>query len=264
MLVFLTLGGSLITDKSQARTPRLEVIRRLAEEVRQARAERADLALILGHGSGSFGHVEAKRYGTAHGVNTPDEWRGMAEVWRVADLLNRLVIDMFAEAGVPVMRFSPSAGGIAQSGRVVALPSEPIRMALEGGLVPVVHGDVMFDQGQGGMIASTEASFAYLGARLHPQHILLAGLERGVYADFPRGRTVIPELTAETWGAMRARVGESADADVTGGMASKVQEMLDLVTGRPGMRALIYSGEVPGATRKALLGQQVEGTWIRA
>ncbi len=263
MLVFLKLGGSLITDKSQARTPRLEVLRRLAGEVQQARAEQPELALVLGHGSGSFGHVEAKRYGTAHGVNTPAQWHGMAEVWRVADLLNRLVIDVFAEAGVPVMRFSPSAGGIAQSGHVVAMPSEPVRMALEGGLVPVVYGDVMLDQEQGGMIASTEASFAYLCDRLHPQRILLAGLERGVYSDFPRGRTVIPELTRQTWSALRTRVGGSVDADVTGGMASKVQEMLDLVASHPGVRALIFSGEIPGTTRQALLGQPVEGTWIR-
>jgi isopentenyl phosphate kinase len=264
MLIFLKLGGSLITDKAHARAPRHDVIQRLAGEVSEARAERPELALVLGHGSGSYGHVEAERYGTARGVSTPEEWRGMAEVWRVADLLNRIVIDAFAEAGIPVMRFSPSSGGIAQLGRVVALPSEPIRMALEGGLVPVVYGDVMFDQERGGMIAPTEASFAYLASRLRPQRILLAGLERGVYSDFPRGRTVIPELTGEAWGALRSSVGGSVNADVTGGMASKVQAMMDVVENLPGLCALIYSGEVPGATRRALVGEDVEGTWVCA
>ncbi len=263
MLVFLKLGGSLITDKSQPRKARLEVIRRLAGEVAQARAERPDLALVLGHGSGSFGHVEAQRFGTVRGVSTPAEWRGLAEVWRVADLLNRIVIDALAEAGVPVMRFSPSSGGIGQSGRVVALPSEPVRMALEGGLVPVVYGDVMLDQERGGMIASTEASFGYLAMRLHPQTILLAGLERGVYSDFPRGRTVIPMLSRRDWESLRGHVGGSADADVTGGMASKVEGMLDLMRSLPGLRALIYSGDTEGATRRALLGEEVTGTWIQ-
>ncbi|MCX6025621.1 MAG: isopentenyl phosphate kinase [Chloroflexi bacterium] len=263
MLVFLKLGGSLITDKSLPRTARQDVIGRLAAEVAQARRERPDLALVLGHGSGSFGHVEAQRYGTARGVSTPAEWRGMAEVWRVADLLNRIVIDVFAEAGIPVMRFSPSSGGMGQSGRVVALPSEPLRMALEGGLVPVVYGDVMLDQERGGMIASTEASFAYLAARLEPHRILLAGLERGVYSDFPRGRTVIPVLTRRDWDTLRGQVGGSVNADVTGGMASKVEGMLDLMGSLPGLRAFIYSGESAGATRRALLGEELEGTWIR-
>ncbi|OGO49779.1 MAG: hypothetical protein A2Z30_05805 [Chloroflexi bacterium RBG_16_64_43] len=263
MLVFIKLGGSLITDKSRPRTARREVIQRLAAEVAQAREQRPDLALVLGHGSGSFGHVEAQRYGTARGVSTPAEWRGMAEVWRVADLLNRIIIDVFAEAGIPVMRFSPSSGGIGQSGRVVALPSEPVRMALEGGLVPVVYGDVMLDQERGGMIASTEASFGYLAARLKPERILLAGLERGVYSDFPPGRSVIPVLTRRDWETLRGQVGASANSDVTGGMASKVQGMLDLIGTMPGLRAFIYSGESDGATRRALLGEAVEGTWIQ-
>lgn len=263
MLVFLKLGGSLITDKSRARTARRDVIQRLAAEVAQAREQRPDLALVLGHGSGSFGHVEAQRFGTARGVSTPAEWRGMAEVWRVADLLNRIVIDVFAEAGLPVMRFSPSSGGIGQSGRVVALPSEPLRMALEGGLIPVVYGDVMLDQERGGMIASTEATFGYLAARLQPQQILLAGLERGVYSDFPRGQTVIPTLTRREWESLRGKVGGSMSADVTGGMASKVQGMLDLIGNMPGLRAFVYSGESAGATRRVLLGEEVEGTWIQ-
>jgi isopentenyl phosphate kinase len=263
MLVFLKLGGSLITDKSRPGTARQDVIQRLATEVALAREQRPDLALVLGHGSGSFGHVEAQRFGTANGVSTPAAWRGMAEVWRVADLLNRIVIDAFAEAGIPVMRFSPSSGGIGQSGRVVAMPSEPVRMALEGGLVPVVYGDVMLDQERGGLIASTEASFGYLAARLKPQKILLAGLEGGVYSDFPRGRTVIPVLTRRDWGTLRGQVRGSLNADVTGGMASKVEGMLDLMGRVTGLRALIYSGEIAGATRRALLGEEVEGTWIQ-
>jgi isopentenyl phosphate kinase len=127
----------------------------------------------------------------------------------------------------------------------------------------VVYGDVMLDQERGGMIASTEASFAYLAARLEPQRILLAGLERGVYSDFPRGRTVIPVLTRRDWDTLRGQVGGSVNADVTGGMASKVEGMLDLMGSIPGLRAFIYSGESAGATRRALLGEEVEGTWIR-
>ncbi|MFN3762874.1 MAG: hypothetical protein ACK4WK_06715, partial [Anaerolineae bacterium] len=76
--VFLKLGGSLITDKSSPYTPRPEVIRRLAEEVREALEARPDLELVVGHGSGSFGHAAAAPYGTRQGVRTPREWRGYA------------------------------------------------------------------------------------------------------------------------------------------------------------------------------------------
>ena len=39
-LVFLKLGGSLITDKTQASTPRIEVIERLVDEIANAKREK--------------------------------------------------------------------------------------------------------------------------------------------------------------------------------------------------------------------------------
>ncbi|HLC33980.1 MAG TPA: hypothetical protein VJJ70_03140, partial [Anaerolineales bacterium] len=65
------------------------------------------------------------------------------------------------------------------------------------------------------------------------------------------------------WGTLRGKVGGSMNADVTGGMASKVQGMLDLMGNMPGLRAFIYSGESVGTTRRVLLGEEVEGTWIQ-
>ena len=58
-LYFLKLGGSLITDKSASETIRIEVIKRIAGEIREALDLHSDLLLLLGHGSGSFGHRAA-------------------------------------------------------------------------------------------------------------------------------------------------------------------------------------------------------------
>ncbi len=55
-LVFLKLGGSLITDKNQRYTARLDRLSHLADEIRTALTDLPDLRLVLGHGSGSFGH----------------------------------------------------------------------------------------------------------------------------------------------------------------------------------------------------------------
>lgn len=262
MFVFLKLGGSLITDKSMPKTPRLEVLQRLAREVALARAQSPELKILLGHGSGSFGHVEAARHGTAEGVRTPSEWLGFAEVWRVADLLSRMAVDALSREGVPVVRFSPSAGGMAESGRVREMPSEPIRAALEAGLVPVVYGDVMFDRKRGGTIASTEDIFVFLAQHLRPERILLAGIESGVYADFPRRTRILDRLTPATWEEHRAGVAGSSEADVTGGMAGKVELMLELVRQLPTLQVLIFSGRQPGAVTSALLGDPVPGTWV--
>ncbi len=63
-LVFLKLGGSLITDKRRPEAPRLDVIRQVAATIAAALRRYPTLRLLIGHGSGSFGHVYGRRYGT--------------------------------------------------------------------------------------------------------------------------------------------------------------------------------------------------------
>jgi isopentenyl phosphate kinase len=70
-LVLLKLGGSLITDKTRPYTPRLDKLADLATEIAQALRTHPHLLLILGHGSGSFGHTAAKKYGTKDGLPAP-------------------------------------------------------------------------------------------------------------------------------------------------------------------------------------------------
>lgn len=80
MLTFVKLGGSLITDKRGEQAYRAEVMARTAAEIAQAYA--TERPLLIGHGSGSFGHVAAQKYGTAQGVRTPEEWRASPRsVW---------------------------------------------------------------------------------------------------------------------------------------------------------------------------------------
>jgi isopentenyl phosphate kinase len=261
-VIFLKLGGSLITDKSRARTARPEVIRRLADEIAQARAGASGLRLVLGHGSGSFGHMEADKYGTAGGVRTADDWRGFAAVWNAADQLNRLVTDALAASGVPAVRIAPSSCAILEEGRLAEMPVAPVAAALDAGLVPVVYGDAVFDRTRGGGIASTEMVFAHLARSLHPRRILLAGIESGVFEDYPARMVLLPRIRSAGWEKIRPRLEGSAHTDVTGGMLSKVEEMMALVAREENLEAVVFSGEVGGNVRRALLGETIEGTWL--
>jgi isopentenyl phosphate kinase len=256
--VFLKLGGSLITDKTTPRMARLEALARLMNEIAEARGARPELRLVLGHGSGSFGHMEAHKYGTRAGVRTKAEWQGFAEVQAAAGQLNRLVADAARAAGLPIVNFPPAASTICRDGVIQSLAIEPIQSALEHNLIPLVFGDVAIDEVRGGTIVSTEDVFRYLALRLKPERILIAGIERGVLTHWPEGE-VMPEITPQT---QLINVGSSHAADVTGGMASKVQEMLALTAEVPGLTAQIFSGEIPGHVRAALLGEDTPGTIV--
>lgn len=262
-VIFLKLGGSLITDKNRPHTPRMEVIRRLAAEIVTAREKEAGLRILFGHGSGSFGHVPACRYGTRQGVRTEQEWRGFVEVWREAVQLNRMVVDVLGEAGLPAISLPPSSSAVAHDGQVETWNLAPVRRALEANLLPVVFGDVVFDSLRGGTILSTEDLFLYLADQLHPGRILLAGIEAGVWADFPSCTRLVEEITPGSWTGLSAAVGGSTATDVTGGMASKVRQSLELVERIPNLEVFIFSGEAAGAIEQALTGIHL-GTRIRA
>lgn len=262
-LQFLKLGGSLITDKNRPHTLRPRVLARLAEEIAAARVTDPSLRLVVGHGSGSFGHIPAKKHSTRQGVDTREGWQGFVEVWRQASALYRLVMEALSEAGLPAIGFSPSASVTADDGQVVTWNLEPLRAALDANLIPVIHGDVVFDTTRGGTILSTEDLFAHLARHLRPRRILLAGVEDGVWADYPICKKLIPEITPANLPGVVASLGGSTATDVTGGMASKVRQSLTLTQEIPGLEVLIFSGDIPGLVQKALLGESV-GTILRS
>lgn len=251
-MIFLKLGGSLITDKGSPETARPEVLGRLAGEIADARRARPELRLVIGHGSGSFGHPPAMRYRTHQGARTPAEWIGFAEVWRSANRLNRIVVDALCDAGLPVVSFPPSASARTADGAIVSLAHLPIQEAVDHGLIPLVQGDVAFDAARGASIVSTERVFAWLAPHLHPMRILLAGADRGVFSDFPRNASLLEIVTQADLEA--DRVGASEAVDVTGGMADKVRSALEWARADPGVEIRIFSGEEPGLLRQALLG----------
>jgi isopentenyl phosphate kinase len=265
-LVFFKLGGSLITDKRREGTAREETIRRAAQEIHQALEERPDLRLVLGHGSGSFGHFAARRHGLLQ--EGPPNWRGYAETGAVAARLNRLVTDLLLAEGVPVVSLQPSASAQCCDGELLHMAVEPIRELLAHGLVPLVYGDVALDQRRGHTIISTEQIFAHLARHLRPARILLAGDVGGVFtADpaFDPAARLIPEITPTSLTQVERLLGGSAGIDVTGGMWAKVQVMVALVEEMAGLEVQLISGEPPGRIARTLVGRGVtEGTSIRA
>jgi isopentenyl phosphate kinase len=276
-LVFLKLGGSLITDKTQPYTPLLDVMDDLALQIKTTLQTHPDLRVLVGHGAGSFGHVPASEYKTRDGLPpraTPlmyrrrddtqnNYWKGFAEVWYQASTLNRFVLEAFHNADLRAISLPPSSSVIAAEGKVSVWDTTPIRMALAADIVPVIFGDTVFDEIRGGTILSTEDLFIPLTRALHPERILLAGIEAAVWEDFPARTRKVEKITPASFNEIKQGVGKSAAADVTGGMESKVKQMLELIEKNPDLSVQIFSGAEPGNIARAL-GGDVLGTVIAA
>lgn len=260
-LVLVKLGGSLLTDKEGVRADRPEVIRRLAGELTRA-ATRRPGGLLLGHGSGSFGHVAAAKSGIAGGLRSPDQLPGIAATQQEAAELHRRVVAALAEAGAHPFSLAPSSFLVTAGGRPAGLFLEPLVLALERGLLPVVYGDVTLDREQGVAICSTETVLASLARELpdrgfQVRRLLWLGETAGIYG--PGGRT-LPRITPATAGEARAALAAARGTDVTGGMAHRLETALDLAA--QGLPSLLLDGREPGLLERALEGEEVPGTLV--
>lgn len=263
-LIFVKLGGSLITDKNKPRTPHLEVIKRVAVEIAAAMHTRPEMQLLIGHGSGSFGHVEAARYKVKAG-NLPD-WHGYAQTSAAVQQLDCIIIEALLAAGLPAVPVQPSASARCHLGELAYLNTETIAELLARRALPVIYGDVALDDTQGCTIISTEQIMCYLALHLAPQRIILAGQVAGVYNADPNynsGASLVPELNASNYAASSDKCGEAAGMDVTGGMNSKVRLMWDLVQAMPELTVRIMSGAVPRLLQNVIAdGHLTTGTLI--
>jgi isopentenyl phosphate kinase len=264
-LVFLKLGGSLITDKGSEATARESVIGRAAREIKEALEANPELRLLIGHGSGSFGHFVAQRYGLLEAG--PPNWRGYAETGAAAARLNRLVTDVFLAEGVPIVSIQPSASAHCYDGELISMATEPIERMLRHGLVPLVYGDVALDEMRGCTIISTEQVFAYLADHLEPARIVLAGEVEGVFTADPlrdESTQLIPEISRQNFHQVEHLLAGSHGVDVTGGMLTKVRIMHALVQDHPELQVQLISGRRPSTIRRVLLEPGLEeGTTIR-
>lgn len=259
-LILVKLGGSLITDKKKPEAPRRALIERLTREIASAR-ETDSTAILLGHGSGSFGHAAA----LAHGIGGPR--RGERTSPRAASLtqdaaarLHRLVISALLACGESPFSLAPSGFMSTRHGRATKLALDPLRSALAHGLLPVVYGDVVTDSAEGTAIASTETVLTAIARRLHRRafevtRALWVGETPGV---FDLGGKVIPTLNLSSWGLLAINLRGAAGGDVTGGIRHRVESAALLA--RQGIPSLIFDGREPGALARALAGEDVAGT----
>jgi isopentenyl phosphate kinase len=124
-------------------------------------------------------------------------------------------------------------------------------------MTPVVYGDVIFDETLGGTVLSTEEIFAFLAEHFAPTRILLAGIEAGVWEDFPARKNFVKQIQLSGAEKTRAKISGSVSADVTGGMKAKVEETLALIQKNKGLTAQIFSAEESGFLTRALKGENV-------
>ncbi|MCA9906506.1 MAG: uridylate kinase, partial [Anaerolineae bacterium] len=83
----------------------------------------------------------------------------------------------------------------------------------------------------------------------------------GVYAT---DGSLIEAITPTNLADVEAALGGSAGTDVTGGMETKVRDMVALAQAYPGLHIRIMNGATPGLLAATLKGDAAPGTLIHS
>jgi len=259
-VIFIKLGGSLITDKAKPFTVDNKTLDTVINEIKKV--FKKNINLVIGHGGGSFPHTLAKQYNTINGIKDFESVRGACLVEQAAVKLNSIVLEKFLKVGLAAINLSPLASFVMNNKKVYNFFGQTLEKALDLGMLPVVYGDLVLDKKIGFTICSTEKVLSAIALKLNKNKyktdlVIHCTRTNGIYDN--KGNT-IPVINKNNFAKIKNSLTGSAGIDVTGGMIHKVEESLFLA--EKGINSLVLNGQIPGNLSKAILGKSVNGTKI--
>ncbi|MDE1810736.1 MAG: hypothetical protein KGH66_01710 [Candidatus Micrarchaeota archaeon] len=265
-LVFIKIGGSVITDVTKPSTAKNSEIKRLLKEMWEAKQAK-DFDLIIGHGSGSFAHVVGKRYRVNEGLINEESKTGASRTHIAAQKLNLILNEIGLDMGIPLYSFTVSSFSMASAMKLTSGFSSSISTALSKGFIPTVYGDAVLDSAQGVAICSTEEVFRFLSESIRPTKIIMGTDVNGIYDMDPvlnKGAKLISSVDGTNIKKVTSFAGEARKIDVSGGMHTKLSRLYDMVS-KTGATGYIANASAPGTIKKLMAGREkeVECTVVR-
>ncbi len=215
----LKIGGSVLTEKGKERKARKSAIKRISKEIALALAHTSRKNLVLVHGAGSYGHPQAKVY-----LESRDAKDALI-THESAKELNRIVTSSLMDFGVKIMPIHPLSGVVFRGGEPKYKIKEQIEVALETGIVPVLHGDVIMDEKEGFRILSGDQLVVYAAKEFKASRVGVGTDVDGVLGD--EGEVIRKITPAEV---DKVSIKGSEHVDVTGGMKEKVHLLAKLAS----------------------------------
>ncbi len=253
--VVVKLGGSAITDKSKASTARLEVIHNAIKEVVSYSGP-----MVLLHGGGSFAHPFVSRAALRNGFRQKSQLSSVSEIELNLDQLTRIIGVGLLLRHRPFVPLAPMSFMTLRQGQVGRSFLDPITAALRLGLIPLIHGDVAFDEIRGCGIVSADRIASLLGEKMGTSRVLFGSDVDGLYDGNPKTSSkaeLIVEVNRSNYIRVLKGLKPTSD-DVTGGMRGKVLQALRLA--KHGCESYIFNLTESGNLGSLLRGSSSIGT----
>ena len=260
-LVLVKFGGSLITYKDRPYAVRRNIISKLAKEIKEAQKKHRRFQIVVGNGNGSYGHYPAILYNVLHGAKTKKQKRGFAFVQQKVKELNLSVVEALLEQKVNAVSIHPSSILTASKGQ----PNKVFLDSFEGfinfSFMPVIYGDIVYDDKLGSKVFSTEALFQILIEKLHRKKFII---DKVIYLSIVNGVVdlngkLVKHVTKENFPAVKKHLYQTEGYDVTGGMMHKVEQ--SLIFAERGISTYIVNGSKDNILEQIFQGKN-PGTMI--
>ncbi|MHA1668004.1 MAG: isopentenyl phosphate kinase [Candidatus Heimdallarchaeaceae archaeon] len=140
----IKLGGSVITDKKKYRKLNFKNLQNLTKSI----AKWGKNCIVV-HGAGSFGHILAAKYSINSGYHSEEQLCGISQIRLDMSYLNERIVETLNLNGLNAIGFQTSAFVYGQEDNQLIYLLDPLKKAIELGLLPVVYGDVLFSDNEG-------------------------------------------------------------------------------------------------------------------
>ena len=254
-VTILKLGGSAITDKAKDCTPDIPTIQHAGDQLADYR-----LPLVLIHGGGSYAHPFVTRSGVGGGLRDRSQLRSISETEFYLGQLTRIIYSSLLWRNMNPVPLHPMSFATLDKGDVKKILLDPIRNSLGAGLIPLLHGDLVFDESRGIGVLSGDRIASLIGSKLGASRVLFGCDVDGVYSANPKRfpiATLIPEVNSENFRSVLSD-SRSPSTDATGGMGEKVKQALRLA--RDGCECYIFNLREKNALRRILERDGAIGT----
>lgn len=261
-LVLIKLGGAAITDKKREHTLKENIIRQVLKEIKLS-----GITPIIIHGAGSFAHITARDYDLVNGISEEiDLDRQIAAISKIrlsmmkltgyiANVAIEMELDPFPVAISSIL----VSGGPDKEAHIMF---EAVEYALKNKMIPILHGDMVFDTANLFRVISGDRIINLLAGYFKDKgrrvRVIFGSNTNGLYDKDPNNHTdakLIHKILPNQIRQYIETAGGSAGIDVTGGMHGKLKSIESIV--KMGIEVNLVNICEPDRLLKKIRGDEV-------
>lgn len=263
-VIVLKIGGSCLTYKKEG-IPQVRngFLKGMIREIKKSQKQK-NFSLIVVHGGGSITHPLLGKYGVAkklknNGLVTNKDKLATCKIHWAMNMLNKEVVQEFLKEGVNAWPIQTSALLFSSNGKIKNHDMEIIRVAMHQGYVPILHGDLIVDNGTISGICSGDLVATMVARNIGAKKLFFASDVEGVFISDPcceKKQKCVRVIDEKKLTLLNRNV---KSRDHSGGMMAKIDYIKKYCHK---MEVVIFSGLKKGNFEKAFLEKSV-GTIIK-